>query len=108
MHELEYGLRASLAALYRALRARGRVTGEELGRLLRGNGAHGRPARLAGRLIRVLAELELVSLDRDLPALEVADAQRTSLERSAAYRVYAARYEDGRRYLNSANLLPSG
>jgi single-stranded-DNA-specific exonuclease len=108
MHELEYGLRASLAALYRALRARGRVTGEELGRLLRGNGAHGRPARLAGRLIRVLAELELVSLDRDLPALEVADAQRTSLERSAAYRVYASRYEDGRRYLNSANLLPSG
>ncbi len=108
MHELEYGLRASLAALYRDLRSRGRVAGEELGRLLRGDGQHGRPARLAGRLIKVLTELGLVSLDRDLPALAVASDKRTALERSPAYRAYAARYEDGRRYLSSANLLPSG
>lgn len=108
MHELEYGLRASLAALYRDVRRRGRVAGEELGRLLRGDGQHGRPARLAGRLIKVLTELELVSLDRDLPALAVACEERTSLERSLAYRAYAARYEDGRRYLSSGNLLPSG
>ena len=51
------------------------------------NGSQGRPARLAGRLIRVLAELELVSLDRDLPALAVAGATRTELERSQAFRV---------------------
>ncbi len=108
MHELEYGLRASLAALYRDLRSRGRVAGEELGRLLRGDGQHGRPARLAGRLIRVLTELGLVSLDRDLPALAVASDERTALERSPAYRAYTARYEDGRRYLSSGNLLPSG
>jgi single-stranded-DNA-specific exonuclease len=107
MHELEYGLRTSLVALYRALRGRGRVAGEELEHLLRGDGTHGRPARLAGRLIRVLAELELVSLDRDLPALAVAgQVERTSLDRSAAYRAYIARYEDGRRYLSSANLRP--
>ena len=103
MHELEYGLRASLVALYRALRLRERVAGEELEHLLRGDGPHGRPARLAGRLIRVLAELELVSLDRDLPALAIASAQPTELERSPAYRVYAQRYEDGRRFLSSAN-----
>ncbi len=108
MHELEYGLRASLAALYRDLRSRGRVAGEELGRLLRGDGQHGRPARVAGRLIKVLTELGLVSLDRDLPALAVASEERTALERSAAYRAYAARHEDGRRYLSSGNLLPSG
>jgi hypothetical protein len=108
MHELEYGLRASLVALYRALRARARVTGEELEQLLRGDGPHGRPARLAARLIRVLAELELVSLDPDLPALVVARPVQTALERSPAYRAYAQRYEDGRRYLSSANLLPSG
>jgi single-stranded-DNA-specific exonuclease len=42
MHELEYGLRTSLVALYRALRDRQRVIGEELGRLLRGEGPHGR------------------------------------------------------------------
>jgi single-stranded-DNA-specific exonuclease len=108
MHELEYGLRASLVALYRGVMHRQRVAGEELERLLRGDGPHGRPARLAGRLIRVLAELELVSLDRELPALVVASGERTELERSPAYRAYAKRYEDGRRYLSSANLGPSG
>jgi single-stranded-DNA-specific exonuclease len=108
MHELEYGLRASLTALYRALRHRGRAAGEELERLLRGDGPHGRPARLAGRLTRVLAELELVSLDRDLPALAVAGTTQTELELSPAYRVYAQRHEDGRRFLTSANLRPSG
>ncbi|PZS10657.1 MAG: single-stranded-DNA-specific exonuclease RecJ [Solirubrobacterales bacterium] len=107
MHELEYGLRASLVALYRALRAAGRAAGEELERLLRGDGQHGRPARLAGRLIRVLAELELVSLDRDLPALAIASAAPTALERSPAYRVYAKRHEDGRRYLSSEKLRGS-
>jgi single-stranded-DNA-specific exonuclease len=108
MHELEYGLRAPLVALYRSLRLRGKVTGEELEHLLRGDGPHGRPARLAARLIKILAELELVSLDRDLPALEIAGAAPTALERSPAYRVYAQSYEDGRRFLTSANHLPDG
>ncbi|MDQ6819956.1 MAG: hypothetical protein M3076_06405, partial [Actinomycetota bacterium] len=85
-----------------------RVSGEELERLLRGDGEHGRPARLAGRLIRVLAELELVSLDRDLPALGIAGSAPTALERSAAYRAYTQRLEDGRRYLSSTNPGPSG
>ncbi len=107
MHELEYGLRASLVTLYRSLRSLGSVAGEELEHLLRGEGAHGRPARLAARLIRVLAELELVSLNRDLPALAVAGGAHTLLERSPAYRAYVARYEDGRRYLSSANLRRS-
>ena len=101
MHELEYGLRASLVTLYRSLRDLGRAAGGELERLLRGDGPHGRPARLAARLIRVLAELELVSLDRDLPALAIAGAAPTALERSPAFRVYSQRYEDGRRYLSS-------
>ncbi len=108
MHELEYGLRASLAAFYRSLRLRGRAIGEELEHLLRGDGPHGRPPRMAARLIKVLAELELVSLDRDLPALATASAAQTALERSPAYRVYAERYEDGRRFLNSANQLLGG
>jgi single-stranded-DNA-specific exonuclease len=103
MHELEYGLRASLASLYRGLRQRERVFGEELEHLLRGEGPHGRPARLAGRLVRVLAELGLVSLDRDLPALAIAGRAPTELDRSPSYRVYAKRYEDGTRFLSSAN-----
>jgi single-stranded-DNA-specific exonuclease len=109
MHELEYGLRASLVALYRALRARERVAGEELEHLLRGEGRPGRPARLAARLVKVLAELGLVSLDSELLALAVGSAQPTALDRSPSYRAYAKRYEDGRRFLQtSANLLPSG
>jgi single-stranded-DNA-specific exonuclease len=108
MHELEYGLRASLVALYRSLRRRRRAAGEELEQLLRGDGQHGRPARLAGRLIRILAELELVSLDRHLPALAVVSEAPTALDRSPAYRAYTKRYEDGRRYLSDANLPASG
>jgi single-stranded-DNA-specific exonuclease len=107
MHELEYGLRAPLVALYRSLRRRRRVAGEELEHLLRGDGPHDRPARLAARLIKVLAELELVSLDRNLLAPELAGSAPTALERSASYRAYAQRYEDGRRYLSSANPRPS-
>ncbi len=101
MHELEYGLRTSLVALYRALRTRQRAAGEELEHLLRGEGPHGRPARLAGRLIRVLAELELVSLDPALPALAIAGVAPTALDRSPSFRVYAQRHEDGRRFLSS-------
>jgi single-stranded-DNA-specific exonuclease len=109
MHELEYDLRASLVALYRGVRLRERVSGEELERLLRGEGPHGRPARLAGRLIRVLAELELVSLDSELPALAIAGVAPTALERSPSYRVYAQRHQDGQRFLrNSPNPLASG
>jgi single-stranded-DNA-specific exonuclease len=108
MHELEYGLRASLAALYRALKIRGRVAGEELERLLRGEGRHGRPARVAGRLVRVLSELALASLDRGLPALGLVGETATALERSPAYRAYSQRYEDGLRFLSGEHLLPSG
>lgn len=101
IHELEYGLRASLVALYRALRERGRVAGEELEHLLRGDAAHARSARLSGRLLRVFTELELVSLDLDLPALAVAAAQPTELERSTAYRTYSNLHEDGQRFLSA-------
>jgi single-stranded-DNA-specific exonuclease len=102
MHEQEYALRASLVALYRALRERGRVAGEELEHLLRGDATHARSARLSGRLLRVLTELGLVSLDPDLPALETAGTERTELERSAAYRAYAQTSEDGQRFLSAA------
>jgi hypothetical protein len=95
-------------ALYRSLRLRQRAAGEDLERLLRGDGSPGRPARLAGRLVRVLVELELVLLDRDLPALAMADGAPTALERSSAYRVYAHRHEDGRRFLSSANRRRNG
>ncbi len=102
IHESEYGLRAALVPLYRALRASGSAAGEELERLLRGDGSHGRSAALAGRLVGVLEELGLVSLDRDLPTLRVLDAERTALERSAIFRAASTRHEDGQQFLARA------
>jgi single-stranded-DNA-specific exonuclease len=100
IHEREYGLRASLTVTYRALRDAGGAGGEELEALLRGDPETPLPATLAGRVIRVLAELDLVSLDPDSRTLTVPAAERTALERSAAYRAYHQRYEDGRRFLS--------
>jgi hypothetical protein len=59
-----------------------------------------RPAALAGRILRVLAELQLVSLDPIGRALTVPPAERTTLELSTAFRAYQQRYEDGRRFLS--------
>ncbi len=107
IHEQEFGLRASLTALYRTLRPVGDAAGEELEALLRGDGPHPRPPALAGRLVRILEELGLVSLDRASQALVLGSTERTSLERSPAFRVYATRLEDGRRFLTSLTRAPS-
>jgi single-stranded-DNA-specific exonuclease len=103
MLEQEFALRPALVSLYRALRGCGRAAGAELEQLLRGDGAHGRSARLAGRLVRVLSELALVELVRDPPALAHLDHAPTALERSPSFRFYSEMYEEGTRYLNRAN-----
>jgi hypothetical protein len=103
IHEREYGLRASLATLYRELRDRGSVEGESLESALRGEPAAPRGPALSGRLLRVLTELGLVELDRKRSRAAVTTVhQRTELEWSPAYRAYTKRYEDGRQYLNEA------
>ena len=94
--------RDPLTALYRALRGAGDVRGEAFEAVLRGEGSQPRSAALAGRLVRVLSELDLVVLDREGQALRVADAPaRTALERSPAFRAYHQRLEDGLTYLTS-------
>jgi single-stranded-DNA-specific exonuclease len=102
IHEHEYGLRTQLAAVYRDLRAAAPARGEELEAVLRGDPERPRSAALAGRLLKVLEELGLVSLDRDLSAVSVPPAERTELEKSAAFRAYSERLEDGQRYLSEA------
>jgi len=110
MHELEYGLRASLVALFRGLRLHGQLAGEELEAALRDgrDGRPVRPARLAARLIAVLTELGLARFDASPPRLAMAGEAPTALERSATYRFCAQRHEEGRRYLSSPSLLPGG
>jgi single-stranded-DNA-specific exonuclease len=102
IHEWDFALREPLKALYRALRGTGIVGGEALEAVLRGEGPQPRSATLAGRLVRILTELDLVVLDRQGPALRIAEAPaRTALERSAAFQAYHQRLEDGLRYLTS-------
>jgi single-stranded-DNA-specific exonuclease len=75
-------LRAPAATLYRALRD-GRALADAVG-------ATGPPA-VAGRALRVLAELGLVEVDRAAVTVRVPPARRTELERSPAFRAAAAR-----------------
>jgi len=107
IHETEHDLRAALVPLYRALRDRGGAAGEELGALLRGDRVHARSVAQAARLVAILTELDLVSLDRDLPALTVRDGGRTALERSPTYRAAVQRYEDGRGWLTETATQPT-
>ena len=104
IHQWDFALRDPLEAVYRALRARGRSAGgEACEALLRGEGPQPRSAALAGRLVRVLVELDLVDFDREGPALRAVEApERTALERSAAYRAYHRSLEDGLRFLSSS------
>jgi single-stranded-DNA-specific exonuclease len=99
--EHQYELRAALTATYRVLRDARTAHGDALERLLRGDAGTPRPALRAGRLLRVLAELELVSVDRAAGSVTVPRAERTALEHSAAFRAYHQAYEDGRRWLSA-------
>ncbi|HEX8958919.1 MAG TPA: hypothetical protein VF770_03765, partial [Solirubrobacterales bacterium] len=93
--------RAVLIAAFRDLREAGEASGERLLEALRGGGSRPRGPEAAARCFRVLEELGLV---RGRPrggdgAVGVVSSEGTDLERSAAFRAYGARYEEGRRYL---------
>ncbi len=94
--------RPELVACYRALReAGGELEGEALRAALAGEGTPPRGPETAARCFRVLAELGL--LGGELRAgggpVGVLSSEETDLERSAAFRAYSARYQEGRKYL---------
>ena len=101
VHEREHDLRDPLAALYRVLRDGGGAEGRDLEAALLGDGPRPRSAELAGRMLRVLAELDLVELDQKRIGATVVSGRRANLEASPAFRSYQRRLEDGRRYLAS-------
>jgi len=93
-----HDLRPPLTELFRALRDAGPLAGDALGAVLL---ADGRSPRLAGRLLRVLDELELADVDAvDRRVAVRAGAQRTELDRSATYRAGAARLAEGSAWLS--------
>jgi single-stranded-DNA-specific exonuclease len=113
----ELDLRPQLAELYRALRAARNgaagadapAGGERLAAILRGGGTQPRSGTLAGRLLRVLAELGLARVDAAPLAVRLPDAPaRTELERSPAFRAYALRLADGLAELADPVAAPAG
>jgi single-stranded-DNA-specific exonuclease len=102
IHEWDFALRDPLTTFYRRLRRDGEVSGEAFEAVLAGEDPQPRSPALAGRLVRVLTELDLVALDRGGPALRVVEAPaRTALEASPAFRAYRRRLEDGLSYLST-------
>jgi single-stranded-DNA-specific exonuclease len=97
--------RETLIGLFRDLREAGETGGEQLLAALRGSGRFPRSPETAARCVRVLRELELVQGE---PAggdggLGVVSSEGTELERSAAYRAYGARHQEGLQYLERRN-----
>ena len=99
--ESRHARRGDLAAMFRDLRDAGEASGEELRGALLGGGRHPRDPEAAARCFRVLTELGLVEGAPGAGAgtIRVVSSEGTDLERSAAYRAYSARYEEGKRYL---------
>jgi single-stranded-DNA-specific exonuclease len=97
IHEWEYTLLDPLRALYRRL-----LAGEGAEAALRGDGAQPHTPALAGRLVRVLTELDLVTVDADPFTMHAHRSPRVDLERSPAYVMYRRRLEEGRACLTSA------
>ncbi len=82
--------RPALQALYRDLRDR--------------PGAPLEDVLFAGRLLRVLDDLGLAAVERGAPSVTLVPAERTDLERSAAYRAYRDRTEEALRWLSRASV----
>jgi single-stranded-DNA-specific exonuclease len=93
--------RRELATAFKELRDSGEVEGERLREALQGGGAHLRSPETAARCFRVFSELGLVQGEPGGGAgrVGVVSSEKTDLERSAAFRAYRARYEEGKQYL---------
>ncbi len=93
--------RAVLIAMFRDLREAGESSGPELLAALKGSGPHPRGAETAARCLRVLSELGLVqgTAAGGDGSVGVVSSEETELERSAAFRAYGARHQEGLKYL---------
>ncbi len=109
--EQDHGLRGPLASIYRALAASpAGLAGEPLEQALCGEGRHPRTPALAGRCLRVLAELELVDIESSGATVRCtinparsggnSDNGRVDLERSSVFRFHSALHREGMRFLS--------
>jgi single-stranded-DNA-specific exonuclease len=93
--------RPALIGVFRGLREVGEASGEELQAALRGAGPGPRSPEAAARCFRVLDELGLVQgvPEGGRGTVGVVSSEGTELERSAAFRAYGARHQEGLQYL---------
>jgi single-stranded-DNA-specific exonuclease len=109
--EQDHGLRGPLASIYRALASHpGGLEGEALERALKGEGRHPRTPTLAGRCLRVLAELGLAEIESSGATVRCTigrarstgypDNERVDLERSGAFRLHSSLHREGSRFLS--------
>jgi hypothetical protein len=103
VHAAEWDMGETLPRVFRALRSVEAAAGDSLVALLEGSGRHPRSAEQSARSVRVLVELGLLAWAQDggERGLRVVSSERTDLERSAAYRAYRSRHEEGERFLSS-------
>jgi single-stranded-DNA-specific exonuclease len=96
-----YALQPTLRGLYRKLREARRLEDDDLRRALSGEGPHRRSPEQAARGARILLELGLLDgeLNGSGRSLGAVSSEATELERSAAFRAYSARHEEGKQYL---------
>jgi single-stranded-DNA-specific exonuclease len=101
MLDEQFARRPVLIGVFRDLREVGEASGDGLLGALRGSGPHPRTPEGAARCFRVLDELGLVhgSPDGSGGVVGVVSSEGTELERSAAYRAYGARHQEGQQYL---------
>lgn len=92
--------RPHVIAAYKAIRDAGSVHVAALGATLSGVTPS---ARLAGRAVRSLEEIEVVRIERDGDSVEtmsVVESAKTELDRSSTFRSYISLREESRRWLN--------
>jgi single-stranded-DNA-specific exonuclease len=105
----EHALRPHLEAIYRALAALPGGAGEVSRELLEGGGRHPRPAAVAGRCLRVLADLSLASFERAGGTLScrITNGGRAALEGSETFRACAEAAAEGHRFLETLTPVTS-
>lgn len=104
----EWQIRSALAEIYRVLAAAGELGGSDLGVALRGPSRFPRSPEAAARCMRILDELGISAsgFEGDARWLRCVSSERTALERSGAWRAYAATHQEGRKYLQSRRAAP--
>ncbi len=98
----EFSLRAPLAKVYRQLRACGpHPLDETLATLLLAGGKHLRQPAMVGRCLRILVELELVTVEEngEVPILSTPDRNKTELERSPTFNTIESFYQECQKHL---------